>query len=227
MIKNKKTKILKFNKMLKSWHGADATTISFTDSHFNMLAIKLVDPVNKKIFGVGFSKCTYISGLASWSGAILDITYDEDHLLYVISDKNSKFLVKCVDLLMRDGIGDEYKLGIVFKNDFMRGMSEKKIENNNKKLREWDGGKASFAMYTNESTNMLMINISGAVKGEGVSVGFTKCTFLAGPVKWKNIEINLESKKDGSGIIATDKNAGFCVKCEDVFIGVDLDEVLN
>jgi len=115
MKKDKKSKALEFNQLLSEWDGANASFISFTDSHFNVFAIKLEFPVNGKKFGIGLSRCTYISGMISWDNASLSIIYDESNLLYIISDEKSGFLVKCVDLLMGENLDEEYELGILFK----------------------------------------------------------------------------------------------------------------
>jgi len=104
-----------FGKMLDDWKGSNASFISFVDSHFNVFAIELIDPVSKKKFGIGLSRCSYISGPVSWSNANLSIIYDESNSLYILRDKKSNFFVKCASLLMKENLGKEYKLENFFK----------------------------------------------------------------------------------------------------------------
>jgi len=106
-------------------------------------------------------------------------------------------------------------------------MIKHKIEKYKFKLRDWDGGKASFGMYTHENINIFMIDIMGVDKDTGVSIGFTKCTFISGPVKWKNIKIRFEVIECDSTIVVTDETSDFCVKCSDMFIGEDIGDVLR
>jgi len=106
-------------------------------------------------------------------------------------------------------------------------MNIEKIKKYKSILREWDGANASFTMFSRGGINMFFVNLNDPIKKKFISIGFTKCTFIAGPVKFKNVNINFECSEDCSEITVTDKNSDFFVKCENIYIGVDLNEVIE
>lgn len=105
-------------------------------------------------------------------------------------------------------------------------MNKKRKNKYKNILRKLDGGRASFAMYTDESINILLVNVSGIAKGMGNSIGFTECTFIKGPTIWDNIKIDFEENKLDSNITVTDERVGFYVKCSNIYIDEDIEEIL-
>jgi len=111
-----KNKLLKFKCQLDKCKGMDASFVMFTHSHFNMLVVELLNSISQKKIGLGFSKCSYISGMISWNSVDLSVYFDNDSSLYVVSDEGSGFLVKCIDVVFINDIGDEYELNARFIN---------------------------------------------------------------------------------------------------------------
>jgi len=110
-----KNKLLKFRCQLDECKGMSASFVMFTHSHFNMFVVELFDLTSQKKIGLGFSKCSYISGMMGWNSANLSAYFDNDNSLYVISDEGAGFLVKCVDVVFINDMDDEYELDIRFK----------------------------------------------------------------------------------------------------------------
>jgi len=57
-----KEKLKEVNQKLKEWEGAAASFSTFTDSHFNVLTIKIIRADKEKSLGIGLFTCSYIAG---------------------------------------------------------------------------------------------------------------------------------------------------------------------
>jgi len=73
--------------------------------------------------------------------------------------------------------------------------------------------------------NMLLIKLSGLIKGQRIDVGFRRCKYFSGFVKCKKVNITIEYNE--SIFTVVDESSSFCVICEDIYIGKELTDILT
>lgn len=92
-------------------------------------------------------------------------------------------------------------------------------------FQEWNNANIALTMLTHIDGNMILVKLSGLIEGQRIDVGFRRCKYFSGSVKYKKINITVEY--NNSVFTVTDKSAGFFVKCEDIYIGKELIYILT
>jgi len=104
------SKLQEVNQQLKNWKGAMASFSTFTDSHFNVLTIKLIKEGEEENFGIGLFTCSYISGPMIWKKSDIHVVYDNDGGVCVVKDEKSGFLVKCLKVVVYENLTDNFEV---------------------------------------------------------------------------------------------------------------------
>jgi len=110
------SELKKINQQLKYWEGAMASFSTFTDSHFNVLTIKLIKEGESRNFGIGLFTCSYISGPMVWKCENMQVSYDNDEETYVVEDEKSGFFVKCLKISGCENLTDNFEVGYRIKD---------------------------------------------------------------------------------------------------------------
>jgi len=229
-----KEKLKEVNKKLIEWEGAKASFSTFTDSHFNVLTIKLTRPDKEKSLGIGLFTCSYISGSMNWESSNIGISYDEDNSNCIVRDKNNNFLVKCMKVSAYEDLTNNFEFGICIKTAESDASSynkseitrrEKKLKKHIELFKKWRGANATFRIFTHVDNNILLVKLSGLVKGKRLSVGFRKCKNFSGPVEFE--KINFIIHDHDTFLTISDEISGFFVTCEDIYVGDDVDMMVT
>jgi len=104
-------------------------------------------------------------------------------------------------------------------------MNKNKLNQCKLFFKEWSGANAAFTMFTHVDSNIFIIQLSGLVKDQLADVGFRKCKYISGSVIWGKINFIIDDS--GPILIVSDKQSGFYVKCEDIYIGKNLIDILT
>lgn len=106
-------------------------------------------------------------------------------------------------------------------------MNLEKLKKYRKLLEQWSNANASFAIFTHKNDNIFLVNLGGITNKPGVTIGFTKCTRTTGPTRWENANLEIDFNKNNSTLRISDKSSDFSVECEDMYIGNDLDDIIE
>ena len=98
-------------------------------------------------------------------------------------------------------------------------VTQNDIEKLTQALEEWRGGTVSFNLFK-EDHDRLILKL-GCPRNEKESVGMSLfyCTYISGPVRWENSQLELSLSKLDDGIVGIeirDANAGFFAKCASI-----------
>lgn len=104
-------------------------------------------------------------------------------------------------------------------------MNLDKFEKYSKLLEEWSDSNASFAIFTHKNDNIFLINLAGNKNNQGITIGFTKCSRITGPTRWKNASLTIEFDQNKSTLKVSDKSSDFQIECKDMYIGDDLNDI--
>jgi hypothetical protein len=95
-------------------------------------------------------------------------------------------------------------------------VTDKDIEILRAGLKEWDGGVVSFNAFHDDHDRLILRLEHPSSSKLPVGLALFYCSYLSGPIKWKNgkLEPSPWSQPDGViGLKLTDKAAGFVVHC--------------
>lgn len=95
-------------------------------------------------------------------------------------------------------------------------ITNRDIEQLRSRLEEWRGGAVSWNVFHDDHDRLILKLAHPTGAKEPVGLALFYCSYLAGPVRWTNsdLEPSISLQSDGeAGLELTDKAAGFTVRC--------------